>query len=429
MMKFRVPAWLGAAAGMVVLTLALGADAAPPDQDSDAQAPPAPQEPNAPAQPQASQPADDEDQRLRVILEQLTPEELEALVKSAMTLIRTEERKLVAAELRSGLLYDPADVQAAVEGLEKDVRDTQQDNVDRICRAFVKVDTRFARAWKLLDEGKHVEAAAAAKALVNPQQSTYLGAAKYYLYGEALAKCGKGEEAVDAYSEIFDRMRDRTSLAAEAMLRAAQTWEQLGRGMYAYRGYVLYYNKYRMVLPADERQALERKIDELKKEYGNPIESAARKMGEVSQRLEKLDSGVDTRKTQDQIVALLDDMIKTAEDAQNQSSSSSGGSKPKPNAGKSGQEGEGQGPGQGVATKPPGPNPSNPAEASSLRLGATVRPTGTSGEIRSDESGDWAKLPPRERQKLEMIRSKALSERYQEIISDYHKRLARTLSE
>ena len=47
---------------------------------------------------------------------------------------------------------------------------------------------------------------------------------------------------------------------------------------------------------------------------------------------------------------------------------------------------------------------------------AAVRPTA--------ESGDWANLPPRERQKIEAVRRKHLSERYKGIISDYHTRMA-----
>jgi hypothetical protein len=40
------------------------------------------------------------------------------------------------------------------------------------------------------------------------------------------------------------------------------------------------------------------------------------------------------------------------------------------------------------------------------------------------ESGDWATLPPREKQKLEELRKKVMSERYRDIISKYRTKIS-----
>jgi TolA-binding protein len=376
--------------------------------------------------PPAEPSGDAETRRLASVLEQLTPQELDDLVKRAMTLLREEERRMVAAEISNGLLYAEADVQKALADLSNAPADTQKDNVERICRAFAMVDARFGRAWTLLHQNRFPEAIDAARTLVSPQVSTYAGAARYFVYGQALVGAGKFEEAVDAYSEIWSRMKDRTSFAAEAMLRTAQAWEAQHRGYNALRMYSLYIKNYGMILPETERVALGEKVKALRDIYKDPLGSVANRMESVEKRLSATDSGKETQKTQQEIVALLDDLIRTAEE-QSGGGGSGAGQGEGASKGKKPGEGEGSGSGQqaGSGSQTGKATGGSPAQTSTLRLGETVR-TGATGEVySSSESGDWSKLPPREREKLEQLRKKMLSERYQDIISDYHKRLAK----
>jgi hypothetical protein len=58
-----------------------------------------------------------------------------------------------------------------------------------------------------------------------------------------------------------------------------------------------------------------------------------------------------------------------------------------------------------------------------------ARPTLVSQTRNTSESGDWATLPPRERQKVEQLRTKVMSERYRDLISKYRTKVAEQKSE
>ena len=356
---------------------------------------------------------------LSSLLEGLTPEQLAVLVKEASKRRLTVERQQVIDEIRTSLLYDPDDVDKAVRILEDNPPNTQQDNINRICRALAQVDSRFAKPYKLLEEGKYDQAAAAAKAVVNAQQATYLSAAKYYVYGTALVKQGKGEDAADVYREIWTNMPDRVSFACAAASQSAQAYEAAGRGLYAMQTYLYCLKNYALTLEQEEFDRMLKRAQELADEYKDPMKAVATKMGDVQGRLSRIDSGKETQQKQKEIVALLEDLIKTAEEASKSSSSSS------PQRGqRRGQEnsqdqatGQTQGPAAGKN------RPVSPARISSLPPGAVERPKLSSVHT-TDEKGDWAELPPREREKIEQIRNKVLSERYRDIISDYRTRLA-----
>ena len=81
--------------------------------------------------------------------------------------------------------------------------ETQQDNIDRICRAFAKVDSRFAKPYRLLGEKKYSDAAAAGAKILDIHEATYLSAAKLYVYAQALIAAGHPEDGVEAYRDIL----------------------------------------------------------------------------------------------------------------------------------------------------------------------------------------------------------------------------------
>ena len=138
-------------------------------------------------------------------------------------------------------------------------------------------------------------------------------------------------------------------------------------------------------------------------------------MGEVHQQLAEADSGADTQSRQDRIVAILEDIIKTAEEQQGQSSGSPDQQPPESQADQEEQQGQRN---AGQADRPTQPMPDSrivPGRLPEAVRGATVHAT--------DESGDWADLPPRRREQLYEIARRNTSERRRRITTEYHRRL------
>jgi len=380
--------------------------------------------PAGPTQPAGELISDDE---LRSILESMTPEELEQLIQKAAQERLKFERRQVVAEIRQGLLYEPDDIDAAVAILERQpVANTQRDNIDRVCLALAKVDKRFGEAFSLFNDGKFDKAAELAKASLDPQQTTYLSAARYYVCGQALAKAGKLYDAAETYLQLMENMPDRVGFASAAGAAAAEAYESLGRQLYAAEVYAHCLMNYALTLDKDQAEAMFKRVKELQEIYKDPLGTLARRMGAVEQRLGKSDSGKETQKKEQEIVALLDDLIKTAEEKQNSQGQGQGQGRGK---GKRPGQGQGQGQSQGQGTARSGPRgnqqPSSPAQVSALVPGETVRPTKLSEIHKIAEAGDWSTLPPREREKLQDAARKVLAERYRDIVSDYHSTMAR----
>lgn len=359
---------------------------------------------------------------LEELLKGLSPDEVEKLIQTAIEARLRTERQQVAEEIREGLLYDPQDTGKAVKILEDRPANTQKDNIDRVIRAFAAVDLHLAKALKLLEAKKHAEAADAIKKDLNVQEATYLNAARYTVYARALAAGGKGYDAVEAYQQILVAMPDRVSFAAAAALDSARIYEQLQRFGYAGQMYKYAVANYGLTLDKAELEAIYGKLTEFEKFQRDPLGVAGGLMGEVKNRLRAADSGKETQKKEDQIVAVITDLIKTAEEQQQ-----SGGQSPQRQQGQRQGEGQSQGQAQGQAQGQPPQGtqqPSNPAQVSALVPGAVARPTRLSEVHNTAESGDWANLPPRERQRLEQLRSKIMSERYRDLISDYRAKVA-----
>ena len=363
---------------------------------------------------------------LAELLRELSPEDVEKLIRTAVQSRLKVERQQAAEEMKEDLLADPEDVEAATKILEDKPKNTQKDNIDRILRAFAKVDLRIGKAYRLLEAKKYTEAAEAVKKYLNVQEATYRNAARYTVYARALAAAGKRYDAVDAYQKILVVMADRVSFAAAAALESARIYEELKRFTYATQMYAYAVTNYGLTLDAEALDTIEKKVDEYEKFGKDPLGWAQSMMGQVKNRLDRNDSGKETQAKEEKIVAVITDLIKTAEEQQKSSQGKGQGQKRQ----RKKRPGEGQGQGQGQAqgnTKgpPKGTNqPSSPARVSALVPGAVARPTKRSEVRNTAEVGDWANLPPRERQKLEQLRKKLMSERYRDLISKYRTKIS-----
>jgi len=364
----------------------------------------------------------DEGDDLDFLFESMTNEEIQALVKKLKANRLKMERQQVAAELEADLLYDPDDVDAAVKALDDQCKETLRDNIDRICKAFAKADPRFAKAYKLYAEGKFKASAAAAKKIVDPNQANYLSVATHWIYAESLRRGGRGYDAVEVYQLILVNMPERISFAACAGISAGETYEELSRFRSAMTWYATAVNNYYLALDDDDVEKIAGKLEKYQDIYKDPIGAVATRMDTVHERLKKIDSGKETQETEKQIVAILEDLIKTLEENQGGSGKGESQEKDKRKNGK-GKDGKGKdGKGKGEAR---GNKPSTGATESTLPVGETVRPHDLAKIHDTTDGDDWANMPPRQREKLRNLQRRALSERHRDIIKAYHKRIAR----
>jgi len=356
--------------------------------------------------------------------ELLTPEELAQFLKEARIRRLAMEREHVIKELDDGFLFDPAKVKTAIANIRAKPLNTWTDNADRITKAFALVEGRFARACALSDKRDFANAAAALKPLISERDTTYLAAAKRFRYAEALAAAGRDEEAVEAFTDLVKAMPDRFSFSSLALLRAAEVYEKMHRRMYAMTLYKLWVDSFGLLDP-EMAETLGKRVDRIAADYKDPLGTLSKKMGEVEQRLAKVDSGRQTQKKEKEIIAMLDDLIATAEE-QSGGGQGQGKGKDQKKGGKKG-GGQGQGQGQGKGKGPPSgiAEPSSPAMVSRLVGGATLRPHGLSQERPADGDDDWGKLPPYERQKLLEGFKESMPERYRDLMRDYYRRCAR----
>lgn len=382
------------------------------------------------------------------VFEGMSDKEMAEFIKNAIRRRLVTERMQVLADIEDNmlLLYDDADVDEARKILrDEEAANTQADNIDRIIRAFAVVESDLAKPYDLYrkgmalkeegkDEqaGKHFDQAAPMlKKILNSNEANYFSAAKHYLYARVLAESGKGWDAIDAYGNVIANMPDRLSFAAGAALASASTFENMGRGYYALDMYQYILNNYPATLSTDQLQHVLARLKTLKGMYGDPMGAITQRMDQVRKRLDELDSGQTTQEKQEEIVAILTDMIKVLEEQkkkdpnQQQNNQQKQGQKPGEKQGQ--KPGESKGRGQRSGSKPKKGDGSKPAQSSYL-------PEGISGriELKSEsreeveESGAWAQLPPREQQKVKEMLKNKLSDKHRDAIREYLKARART---
>ena len=376
------------------------------------------EEPPATAPARAAAPAVGDD--LNSALEMTEAEQL-AQQKRGAQLRFAAERMEAAVEIKGDLLYLKKDVDAAVAILEDSPADTPQDNIERISRAMAKADVRFAGAYELFGKKRYKEAGEAAKKILDPQRATFLTAATYTLYAESQALGGDADGAIETYGLLLGALPYHMSFASAAGIRIAQLYETGNRFYYAMYAYNSVLRDYALVIGDRQQREFARKVDEYAKIYEEPMKAVVDRMGEARTFLDAVDSGARTQKKEQEVIAILDDLIKTMEeqDAKPQP-------KPQDNKGKGkdksseGAEPKPQGSAQPVVNA----RPTNPATVSKLPGGRAAPPPPMEKVFDNKERGDWADLPPLERAKIQQKMERAVAERYRDAIRDYHRRLA-----
>jgi len=365
------------------------------------------------------------DADLAEVLDNMSPEELAQLVKAAAQRRLTVERQQVVGEISQNILYEEDAVKKANALLMADAKNTQQDNIDRICKAMAIVDDRFAGAYKLYRAGQFAQAAEELKGKLNPEDATYFSAVMHYIYAESLCKAGKTWPAVEAYTEILVNLPDRISFAASAAMQAAKLYESMKRGMYAMEMYTYCLMNYSLTMSNEQTDEMLAKVKAYRKIYGNPVKSVLDLMGQVKQQLDRKDIGKKTLTKQDEVIALLEDLIQTAEEKnrqKDQKEKDQQRKRQKNQQKKQQQSGSEKKPGQQQAQN--SQNPTSPARASVLVPGPVSRPNKLSRIHAGADTGNWAAMPPKQREKLRTLMKQRVGQRRGDLVREYHRKMA-----
>lgn len=148
----------------------------------------------------------------------------------------------------------------------------------------------------------------------------------------------------------------------------------------------------------------------------------ARLMDNVERRLELARGGPKTQKTQKEIIARLDELIKKLENQQKQQQQQGGGG-----GGGGGQQPGGQEPGcpsggEGSQDGPSTNQPSKPADVS--RIMTNSGPGHIDEKTLKQLADVWGKLPEGERTKAMAELTRGMPPRYRDVIENYFKKLA-----
>ncbi len=159
-------------------------------------------------------------------------------------------------------------------------------------------------------------------------------------------------------------------------------------------------------------------------EQQDPLEAIAGKMKAVERRLVKEDPGTKTQDKQREVLDLLDDLIKKAEEAQQQSSSSQ---KPKPGQ----KQQPGQKPGQ-QQKKMTDPSRSNPAQPNSQRQKQILQKVGKEDKAipwrakGGSAANRWGHLPGHvDKEDVESGSREEFPEKYRKLLEGYYRQLTK----
>ena len=376
------------------------------------------------------------DEELAGVLEQLSPEQVTELIDQAVQRRLAVERKQVAEEIRQNILYDEETVAKAEKALDAPSASktgTRAENIQRICQAYAAVDDAFAVALRHYEKKEYAVAAEALKELAAPESSTYRSAAAHFLLGDALVKSGKKFKGTEVWGELLVNQPDRISFAAEAAMRSAKAYESMRRGMYALEMYTYCLNNYSLSLEKDEAEGVYKRSQELRSQYTDPIKTVTTMMADLEGRLDRAQTGKPTQEKHEELVALLEDLIQTAEerqrqkDQQNQQNQNQQQGKrkggQKKGAGQQQQQQQAQG--RNPSGKPSGTG----AKKSALVPGPVSKPNLLARQQTGSDAGKWAELPAREREQIRELMQQRLGQRRGQQVRDYHRRLAETPSE
>ncbi|MHC4971043.1 MAG: tetratricopeptide repeat protein [Planctomycetota bacterium] len=267
-----------------------------------------------------------------------------------------------------------------------------------IHQALLLLHPDYKRADALL-LNERLEAAAGQFDKLRGATDTYLKAYATYRYGVAQMNRERYEEAAAAFSEVLNDHGRYVGCDIDSafylVICLGQALEK-EKAIVAANAFLEDYPD----APERYRKAMEQIRNELVQEWESPLYELAGRMNHVARKIEGGETGKPTQEKQQEIVSIIDELIRRAKEQEGNSDQDGGGGPPRGND-----------------------QPSSPANRSQAPPGSS-----RTGDLRPKpkrKPGDqWGEMRDKERDDVLQALKEKFPDRYRELLEQYHKALA-----
>jgi len=270
---------------------------------------------------------------------------------------------------------------------------------DCIHQALLRLHPDYQRADALL-QSERLGAAAERFGALRESTDEYVRAYATFRYGVAQMNRERYEEASEAFTAVLNDHRKLSGCDVDAAFYLVVCLGQEREKEKAIAAANAFLKDYPDA-PERYRMAMEQIKNELVQEWESPLYDLAGRMNHVARKIEGGETGEDTQVKQGEIVSIIDELIKRAEEREGQGQNGGGGS----------------GPPRGNQQS------SDPAKQSSAPPGDSrvgdLRPT-----PKRNPGDQWGQMRDREREEVLQALKEQFPDRYRELLEQYNKALA-----
>jgi TolA-binding protein len=269
-----------------------------------------------------------------------------------------------------------------------------------IHQALLALYPDYKRADDLLADERYA-AAGDAFAALRKHADKYLAGYSTYRFGLCEMNRERYEEAAQVFLSVLNQYGRMVGCDIESAFYRAVCLGQNREKEQAIVSAQRFLDDYPDA-PERFRKAMEQMKAELMQEWESPLYDLAGRMNHVASKIKGGDTGKQTQEKQKEIVGIIEELIKKAEE----------------------QEGQGQGKGGGGGGPPRGNRqPGGPADQSKLPPGASrvgdLRP-----KPKRKPGEKWGEMRDKEREEVLQALKEQFPDRYRELLEQYHKALA-----
>jgi tetratricopeptide (TPR) repeat protein len=268
-----------------------------------------------------------------------------------------------------------------------------------IHQTLLLLEPDYKRADALL-LGERFTAAADLYRKLAATDDTYLKAYATFRYGLAEMNRERFEEAASAFQTVLNEWGRYVGCDIESAFYIAVCYGHMREKEKAIVAATRFLSDY-PDSPERYKRAMEQMKNELMQEWESPLYDLAGRMTQVGRKIHKGETGKDTQGKQKEIVDILDELIKKAEQ----------------------KEGKGKGGGGGGGAPKGNQQPSGPADQSKLSRGAS-RVGDLRGKKRSKAGEKWGEMRDKERDEVLQALKEKFPGRYRELQEQYDKAVA-----
>lgn len=270
-----------------------------------------------------------------------------------------------------------------------------------IHQSLLLINEDYKRADALLMSERFAASADLFKR-VAASDDQYLKAYATYRYGLAEMNRERFEEAAAAYQKVLNEWGRYVGCDIDCAFYIAVCYGQMREKEKAIVAATRFAEDYPDA-PERYKRGMEQMKNELMQEWESPLYDLAGRMTQVGRKIEKGETGGDTQGKQTEIVDILTELIKKAEQ----------------------QEGKGKGGGQGGSGKARGNQKSgSPANKSSLPSGGDGGAKDLRGKKRAKPGDKWGEMRDKERDEVLQALKEKFPGRYRELQEQYDRAVA-----